>query len=792
MDFKNIPATYYPAYTWLWNTTVTDEETKRQIDEMFEAGIRAFYVLGEPEEFRPLLRRTFLSPEYMSEEYLDRVYFAYSYAKEKGMHTWLYNEGGFPSGMVCGQIRKERPDLARLEIRKKPLILPKDTPYKKSEDALSGFIGDKFIPEGTTFPEDKEITECFVVPSDSPVTSMRTDNARYENVELFLKLTHEKLKARFGDAFGCDVDIMFDDEADMGDWTKDFDKIFYDEYGYDILPYILTSLASGIRPESNEAMKARSDYMMLCGKLMHDNYFYPMKKWLNANNMKSAGHLGGDNRTELTALRHGNSLKLLRTYDVPGVDVIWSQITYPNDEGKSCFEGYEFFPALASSAARQQGHNVALSESFAVYGAHVTNDEMRYVVNYQASFGISLFNFMVISYDRKNAMSLQYRPNFIGENPSMDCLGEINSYTARLSYILQNSKADVKTALYYPQRSVSAGGTIYEEAKKSFEDMGHLLMAKGITFDLIDEEFVENAKVVNGSLASEFVTYDNVFIPKGEFEPEEVIKKLSLVKSEFAPVAMRENAKTLIRHLLFEDGNEAYFITNTDGVTVSESIKIKSDKTPALLDLNSGELYEIAFIKEDGFIKINPTLLRGEAIMLYLSDGICPLNKIPVTENVLELKDFNSFISRRYLIDDTKGPYNEYFTSGEIKKGFYEWDEDFSGEVTYEITLPTLSEGEYIISLGDVRHIAKIYVNGERRAEAVMPPYEVNIGSLKGGESLKIVVANTAANVTRNAPYFDLTPIANVGPYHANMKKAELKAPRGGLLGPVILKKVIK
>ena len=87
MDFKNIPVTYYPAYTWLWNTTVTDEETKRQIDEMYDAGIRAFYALAEPENFLPARRKTFLSPEYMSPEYIERVHYASSYAKEKGMHT---------------------------------------------------------------------------------------------------------------------------------------------------------------------------------------------------------------------------------------------------------------------------------------------------------------------------------------------------------------------------------------------------------------------------------------------------------------------------------------------------------------------------------------------------------------------------------------------------------------------------------------------------------------------------------------------------------------------------------
>jgi len=68
MDFRKVPVTCQPAYTWLWNTTITREEIKRQIDEMYESGIRAFYIIGEPERFLPTLRRTHLYPEYLSEE----------------------------------------------------------------------------------------------------------------------------------------------------------------------------------------------------------------------------------------------------------------------------------------------------------------------------------------------------------------------------------------------------------------------------------------------------------------------------------------------------------------------------------------------------------------------------------------------------------------------------------------------------------------------------------------------------------------------------------------------------
>ena len=95
MDFKNTPKEKQPAYTWLWNTNITREGIKSRIDEMYECGIRAFYIIGEPENFRPETRRTHLSPEYLSDEYIDLLYYAYELAKEKGMYTWFITRADF-------------------------------------------------------------------------------------------------------------------------------------------------------------------------------------------------------------------------------------------------------------------------------------------------------------------------------------------------------------------------------------------------------------------------------------------------------------------------------------------------------------------------------------------------------------------------------------------------------------------------------------------------------------------------------------------------------------------------
>ncbi|MBQ6846942.1 MAG: hypothetical protein IJO61_07405, partial [Oscillospiraceae bacterium] len=310
MDFKNIPSICHPAYIWQWNSHITKEGIKRQIDEMYDCGIRALYILGEPSNFRPTKRRTHLSPEYLSDEYLELVYYAYKMAKEKGMYTWLYNEGGFPSGMACGKIREKYPHLAMKNL------------VRCESD--SGDV--EYAPR-----------DCC-----DDYTRIRTDIAKRETTDEFIKLTHEAYKRVFGDALGGDVTLMFDDESNMGSWTDGLDEMFEEKYGYSLQPYF--ALVAGDKiPEKEDEYRAMSDYTMLCGDLVRNNYFIPMKEWLNKNNMLSTGHLDLDNQTEGCRIRrYGNVMATLRAFDAPGVDVIWSQIDYP-ENGVSCPDGMDFW-----------------------------------------------------------------------------------------------------------------------------------------------------------------------------------------------------------------------------------------------------------------------------------------------------------------------------------------------------------------------------------------------------------------------------------------------------------------
>ena len=111
-SFITPDVSYAPVYIWVWNDVCTREIIDEQLAEMHRLGIRAFYILPEPKEFRPDSMPTNLSPDYLSEEFFELCAYAINKGTSLGMNCWIYDEGGWPSGSACGKVVKEHPDYA--------------------------------------------------------------------------------------------------------------------------------------------------------------------------------------------------------------------------------------------------------------------------------------------------------------------------------------------------------------------------------------------------------------------------------------------------------------------------------------------------------------------------------------------------------------------------------------------------------------------------------------------------------------------------------------------------------
>ena len=316
------------------------------------------------------------------------------------------------------------------------------------------------------------------------------------------------------------------------------------------------------------------------------------------------------------------------------------------------------------------------------------------------------------------------------------------------------------------------------------------LEAEGIVFDIIDEELVEKGTVVNGTLHCGLVSYESVFVPELVFEagislePSAVCEKLRQTGKAKLPCIGRTSRELTSRKLIFKDGSEGYFICNCGGELLEETIVIESEKEPYLIDLYDGSLQMPAYTRKENTIQLDIAMLRGEGLMVWLTEEKQEVAEQCELITAAELADVTSYISRSYRLDPERGICNEYGRPGEEKQGLWEWPADFSGEVTYTAVLPQLPQ-DAVLDLGEVRHFAKVFINDRKLGEVTMPPYRIPLTGCQAGEKLKIVVANTIANVCHDAEYFNRQHPADVGPYHANMIRHEALAPAGGLLGPV-------
>ena len=788
------------VYSWMWNAPTSEEEILRQLDRMEKAGIRALYVIPEPGDFRDYTRRVHLEPEYLSEAFFDRLHFMAENALSRGMTLWLYDEGGWPSGSSCGLVRRENPALCRKSLARREITLHKGDIYRPGERALSAFENGRMVAPGDTAEKDTVIGEYYVEWQPGLVI----DPLDEELAPAFIRSTHEKYGQYFADLLGQKDEtgryvpasgrcqLMFTDEPSAGrfPWPRGFEKTFADRFGYDIRPFL--PALYDLDAEADEAgTKARMDYRLLTGELFLQNYFTPIRAWCRAHNTLSGGHLDVDHLTD-GCLYHsyGSVLPILREMDVPGVDVIWRQITLPRDGQPPCGEGNGFFPRFASSAASQGGGKYALSESLAVYGAQVEGDETAYVIRFQLVRGINLFNLMSASFGRDGAVPTIARPNFSPEMPGYEHLGEMNRYIQRTSYLMQLGMPGEDTALYFPARDIWAGGSARREAIAAFEAAGQRMERAQVDFDVIDDEGIRKARIENGHLCLGLARYRHVIAAPCRYMPADVAEKLRDVDAGEVSALPCHCDAIRVRRRVLPGGRALWMLFNESGEDVTVSP-----------DFGQRDLWRLDADRalcrraENGA----PIALAPGGAEFYLAGGNAPCREEadsqPGRRQVVD--GFTLRMSRKATVDG-RGLREEFVDQEPFACELGPWDKyfgpEFSGEAVYtaHVTIGTgAGEGEMTLDLGRVECSARVYVDGQLAGVAWKTPKRVVIPrQLTQGKrelDLRIEVANTLANQFAAADIHALFPPDEVGFYQTRLVEFEREHFVGGLYGPVVL-----
>ncbi len=800
-NFRFPDVLYAPVYIWVWNDVCNQEIIDIQLTEMQNLGIRAFYILPEPKEFRPDSMPTNLEPDYLSEAYLDLCAYAIRKGKALGMNCWIYDEGGWPSGSACGKVMEDHPEYAQQILEFYEHSFSAGDVYKKiTSDVLVSFLNDKeIIEEGYIFSEDAVVTEYVAEKRDGGCPDLLNKKA----TEYFIEITHQKYADSLKNEFSKVVGAVFTDEpkAPFMPFNEELAKKYETEYGESILPN-LPLIAKRIAP-TEENVYILHRWYDLCSKMFCENYLLPCKKWANKNGIAFTGHLDKDHNP-LGCMEGGgnfNLMRALRCFDIPGVDVIWRQIYPENKTNKkddlNCYNG--FFPRYASSAAVQNGTKLAMSEIFGVAGPGLNYDIMRYTVGYQAVRGINIFNPFNFPLGRKGQLLAQELPIFTENQVFYRYLGQFNSYTERLLYIASLGERVCETGLYYPVSDFQ-GGLKAELLEKKFDTLGRTLEDMMVDFDIVDDDVIQTAEITDGYLHIGRAKYKNIIIPEDTYIPDATGKVLnSFIEcggivtgnpSNLTPVIEADGKGLRAMHRK-ADNADVFCLFREIGENGNYKIHLPSSKG-YLLDLENGELQHL----ESENSVLNISLAIGETAVVLLTDEQLNAEKKKYFKTKFDIQNDFMFSKETELICNEKGFENIKHSDKAVPIKLGDWSyligSAYSGSGVYKttFTLPDEKIGkEGEINLGDVRFVASVYLNDQLLGTSLMPPYSLKIpeGVLNKNNTLKVIVTNTSANWYAHTDYFDKWKTDELSPYFDGEIDFGKDYVSGGLYGPVVI-----
>ena len=797
---------FSPSFFWLWNDKLDFEAIKHQIDDMHAHGIRALCPHPFPKAFRPGTMPSEMEPDYLTPGFMKVVAKVMDYAKSLGMHVWLYDEGGWPSGGACGKIiaqDKER-------FSKRSLVLD-----------------DK--------GELVEVRPDYHPEISAPYPSVIEPGA----TELFIKLTHEAYCKAIGEHFGKTTLMTFTDEPNMDgcvegkiiNWCSDFAEEFEKRKGYDIRPYlkkILLNKELDKRPPK-PLERVRIDFFDVRADLFLERYMLPLRDWCHANRMLSSGHLNGENQPSgNTRFGYGHILRSLRAFDVPGVDVIWRQL-FPGKEkikyvqqGARDTEVNNFnpcFPKYASSVAHQNGGNYVLSESLAVYGNGTTPLDIKWVMDYQLVRGVNIFVLSAYSMNVRGGRMGSPGIHFGPQHPYWEFMQPLFTYLERVGSMMAQGRPDVKIAVLYDVRAIWVGGKEAEYAIKRHHRIAELLLKHGCDFDFIDDDQLAQAFVTKThQLKIGKMLYDAVALPTAKWMKPQASDKVfrfgtqggivldfarafhghewgtgtDLKILEKAPRTCIIEGSTAIRVTKRMNGSQAIYLLVNESMRPQKVRLTFAEKVAVQLCApETGDFKPVA--SHDGALEWS---FSPAASALFLIDSALPEYTSQSQQQSLQLfctlkagwtlqMRRNHYVGKdSFVMEDTPNAPIQPVELGDWRPVL---GDEFSGSAFYRNSFRSKEAFDGWLDLGTVHHCAKVIVNGKPLPLKFFGPHTYPIHVRKGRNKLEIIVANSLLNATapEHVQAYIKENFPPESPYMSRFRAFSQDDQSSGLFGPV-------
>ena len=555
MDFKNVDKKYRPIPFWSWNEKLDVEETKRQIRMMDEAGIGGYFMHA----------RGGLATEYMGEEWFENIKASIEEGDKLGMHSWAYDENGWPSGFGGGKVNGLGVEYQQKSLHCEPFA----EDNKNAENTI-------LVKDGVRY--FYRVNEFYVDTLDKKV------------IKKFIDEIYAKYYEKFGSAF----DGFFTDEPQIlrGDgypWSFILEESFKERYGYSLIDNL-----DMLFFDRDGCEDVRVDYWQLITELFSEAFFKQIYDFCDAHGYKLTGHLVLEEDLMSQIVSNGACMPHYEYFHVPGMDWLGRPVT-------ECLT-----PMQLSSASAQLGKKQILTETYAASGHSVSHDELKRILEWQMVHGVNLLCTHLEGYSLRGIRKRDYPPAMYYQQPWWSDMKVFFDAMSRVGMLIAEGRVNVDTLLIHPQ---TTAWTIYNgfeftaESSKKIREYNDSFLAdmrsiedKHVEYHLGDETLMKrHGKVKNGELVIGNMRYKTVVLPTNykKFLPntERLLDEFRMAGGRIISVdEVKANDITEPSRLGFTsrsfDDFDMYYFVNTDNSELSATFK-KGDK---LLEIETGEL----------------------------------------------------------------------------------------------------------------------------------------------------------------------------------------------------------
>ena len=685
-EFKNPSAQYRIVPFWSWNETMEPDEVRRQLRLMKEAGWGGSMVHS----------RTGLLTEYLGEDWFKAVDATLDESRKLGMLVWLYDEDKWPSGYSGGTVLKEDPNYAVKCMYAYPVGKEPVEGSVKMGEPVNGIQ-----------------VYSFTTPMGNPWFNGTSyvDTMSRKAMEVFKREAYDSYYKRYKKDFGNLIVAEFTDEPALSShygkcppsvvYSSDLIDAFKKEYGFDPVPHFYKLFI-----DCDGAKKFRLQYFRTTNKLFENNFMKLLGDACAERNISLTGHCMAEAPVFYQHLWSGRIMPYYRHMGIPGIDHLSRCILSPLT-GKQCH-----------SVCNQYGKTRMLSELYGVAGGSLTFEDRQWITYYQFVVGVNVLVPHLSLFSQTGCRKRDFPQNINYQQSWWGLNSKIDVPLARACYALSQGKYATDILLLHPQETAATlwkhdpfankKGNVPtyalkngKELETAFEKAGDVILGSQLTFDLGDEQLLEEDGFVDGNkIGIKQMTYKAVLIPDADTMRPATLKRLkefvanggivfrlgkgvklldgepsaeldafmaSLKQIDIKNVRAELESKipamitvdkksgdhdklwTHIRN--YNDGSRFIMLTNLSRAEkYSGLLKIAGSYTRVqLLDMESGELKDIYAERKNDSLQLPLNLECAEAIFLRVSDENA-VAKAPVEEKTLRTEKLADWKAER--LDD--------------------------------------------------------------------------------------------------------------------------------------------